>query len=172
MNILKKLIFISCFVLLLLGCSSDDGDDCTKTISIPQFYVINNQSYNYDITQEVSCDFPEPMAATFIEPPVLSNFSYEVLNFEFTPDTGNNTSRLKFEIRLVNSNETAVTGFPLITWNINNLESRVNLSNSASIPCNQIDGNSNCILTYDLQSSLDTGVNTIELLNVEYILSN
>lgn len=164
---------VVCYVsLLLFCCSSDDNGDCTKTITISQFFIINNQSYNYDITQEVFCDVPEPTAATFIEPPALSNFSYEVINFEFTPDTGNNTSRLQFEIRLVNSNEIAVTGFPLITWNINNLESKVNLSNSASIPCNQIEGNSDCILTYDLQSSLDTGVNSIELLNVEYILSN
>lgn len=36
------------------------------------------------------------------EEPVLQNVTIEVIQFEFTPDTGNNSSRLEYEIRFTN----------------------------------------------------------------------
>ncbi|SDI23415.1 hypothetical protein [Winogradskyella thalassocola] len=174
-KILKQPLLVL-IAILLFGCSSKDDDhddDCMKTITIPQIYLINNQSYSYDITQEVPCDFPEPSEPELIDPPMLENFSYEVLNFEFTPDTGNNTSRLQFEIKLNNPNNFAVSGLPLLTIDTDGLQTTGSFSNDASISCYQIDENSDCILTYDQQSSLDLGiVNTIELINVAYFITN
>jgi len=167
-----KVLLVTLIGLTILSCSSDSNDDCTKTITIPQVYFVNNQSYSYDTTQEVPCDFPEPQDAEVIEPPALEDFSYTVLNFMFTPDTGNNTNRLQFEIQLNNPNNFAATGLPILTLNTDGLESRGNLP-GASIPCLQINANGNCILTYDQQSSLDIGlVNSIDLINVEYFLTN
>lgn len=160
-------------IILLNGCVSSNEDDCIKTITIPQFYLVNNQLYRYDVTQEVPCDFPEPSDPELIEPPELESFTYEVLKFEFTPDTGNNTSRLQFEIKLNNPNEFSVKGVPIITINSDGLVSSGSFSNEASIPCYGIDANSYCTITYDRESSLDLGlINSIELINVKYLLTN
>ena len=168
-----KVLLLSLTIVLLSGCKSSDDEDCTKTITIPQFYLVNNQSYSYNITQEVSCDFPESSVPELIKPPKLENFTYEVLNFTFTPDTGNNTSRLQFEIKLNNSNDYSTRGVPILTTNADGLESSGSFSNGASISCFEIDANSHCILTYDQESSLDLGIiNSIQLINVQYLLTN
>ena len=171
---------LKCTLLLLItvlvyNCSSGDDseDNCTKTIVIPQIYFVNNQSYNFDTTQEVPCDFPDPETPEIIEPPVLENFSYEVLNFTFTPDTGNNTNRLQFEIKLNNPNVTAVEGVPILTLISDGLEFSGSYSNNAIVPCYGIEANSSCVLTFDQESSLDLGlVNSIELIDVTYYLTN
>lgn len=168
-----KVLLLFLIISLLSGCKSSDDEDCSKTITIPQFYFVNNQSYSYNITQEVPCDFPEPSVAELIEPPELENFTYEVLNFTFTPETGNNTSRLQFEIKLNNPNSYSVNGVPILTTNTDGLESSGSFSNDASIPCFEIGANSHCILTYDQQSTLDLGIiNSIELIDVQYLLTN
>ncbi|MCA0152805.1 hypothetical protein [Winogradskyella vincentii] len=170
---IKNYIPLLLITTLFLGCPAEDDDgDCMKTITIPQYYIVNNQTYSYNISQEVPCDFPEPTEPELIEPPTLENFSYEVLSFTFTPDTGNNTSRLQFEIMLNNPNAYAVNGVPILTINTDGLESSGSFSNNASMPCYQIGEDSSCILTYDQQSSLDLGIiESIELLNVEYFLT-
>ncbi|WP_051119571.1 hypothetical protein [Gillisia sp. CAL575] len=157
---------------MITGCGSSD-DECIKTVSIPQVYFVNNQSYSYNITQEVPCDFPEPETSVQITPPKLDNFSYEILNFNFNPDTGNNTSRLQFEIKLQNNNGYVIKGIPILTLKIDGIEFTGSYSSNASFPCYQLEANSDCILTYDKQSSLDLEqINSIELIKVEYYLTN
>ena len=174
MNRLFKYLLILIVSILFFSCQSDDGnDDCTKTITIPQYYIVNNQTYSYDTTLEVPCDFPEPEEPELIEPPLLENFTYDVLNFNFTPDTGNNTSRLQFEIQLNNANDYTANGVPILTINTDGLEFSGSFSNNASNPCFQIDDNSSCILAYDVEESLDIGIiNSVELVTVEYYLIN
>ena len=174
-TIKSSLLFL--ITIAIVSCSSSDDkadhSDCMKTITIPQYYFINNQSYSYETTQEVPCDFPEPTEPELIQAPELEGFTYEVLKFEFTPDTGNNTSRLQFEIKLNNPNAYAVSGVPLLTMNADGLVTTASFSNYASVPCLEIAANSSCILTFDQESSLDLAViNSIQLLNVEYFLIN
>lgn len=173
---MKKLLKFPVLVLtavILFGCSSSDSEeDCMKTITIPQFYYVNNQSYSYDITQEVSCDTPEPTAPKQIEPPQLEDFSYEVLKFEFTPDTGNNTSRLQFEIKLNNPNDHPVSGVPVLTVDVDGLQTTSSFSQNASIPCYEIAANSSCVLTYDQQESRDIVIiESYELVDVQYYIT-
>ncbi|WP_147415932.1 hypothetical protein [Ulvibacterium marinum] len=157
---------------LFWNCSSDE-EDCTKTITLLQTYVLGNQTYSYNRIQEVPCDFPESEDPIQIDPPILENFSFEVLNFSYTENSETNTSRFQFEIELNNPNDYDVVGVPILTVNVNGLETKNNYSNTASIPCNTIDANSNCILTFDQESSLDLGrINSIELVTVEYFLTN
>lgn len=172
MERLLKFPFLLLITILTFGCSSDSDEDCMKTITIPQFYRVNNQSYSYNITQEVSCDTPEPTESKEIPPPELEGLSYEVLNWVFTPDTGNNTWRLQFEIKINNPNNYAVSGIPVLTVNIDGLQTTSSFSNNASIPCYEIAANSSCVLTYDQQESLGVvEVETFELLNVQYYLT-
>lgn len=164
----KLLLICSLFIS---SCGSDD-QNCMKTITIPQFYLVNNQSYSYDLTQEVACDFPEPETSIEIEPPLLENFSFTVLSFHFTPDTGNNTSRLQFEIELNNPNDFPVEGIPILTLATDGTEVMGSYSADASIPCTTLSPNSTCVLTYDKESSLDLGmISIIQFMDVAYYLT-
>ncbi len=169
---MKKVIQLF-LLIILIGIYSCESDNCMKTITIPQFYFYNGQSYSYDIEQEVSCDFPEPTVPELIEPPVLENFSYEIISFIFTPDTGNNSSKLEFEVKLKNNNNFNVTGVPIFTLKNDDLTVSGPYTNNLINSCNQISANSECIVTYEAEESLDIAqVNSIELLNVEYFLTN
>lgn len=165
------LLFIT--AIAVFSCSSNDDEDCMKTITIPQYYVVNNQSYSYDVTQEVPCDAPEPTEPKQIAPPKMENFSYEVRSWIFTPDTGNNTWRLQFEIEINNPNDYAVSGVPVLTVDIDGLQTTSSFSNNASVPCYEISANSGCVLTFDQEESLDVAqVESIELLKVQYYLTS
>jgi hypothetical protein len=170
----KALLAVFCLgIFLSTACGDNTDPDCTKTITIPQFYLVNNQSYSFDVTQEVPCDFPEPSVAEQIEPPLLEGFSYEVLRFVFTPDTGNNTSRLEFEIRLNNPTSEAVSGIPILTIDTDGLITTGPFSNGATSPCLEIGASDSCVLTYDQQTSRDIAlINSIELVDVAYFLTN
>lgn len=168
------LILTIIFTTTLISCSSgDDNDNCMKTITIPQFYTIGNQTYTTETTQEVPCNFEEISDPVEIAAPSLENFNYEVLNFIYIPDTGNNTSRLEFEIRLDNPNEYDVSGVPILTMLSDGLQTSGSYSNNAIVPCYEISANSSCILTYSQESSHDIGIlNSIELVSVQYYVTN
>ena len=55
------------------------------------------------------------------EKETLKNVTYEVLIFEYTPDTGNNSSRFHYEIKYTNPNNVAVKGVSSITSNYDGL---------------------------------------------------
>ena len=97
----------------------------------------------------------------------LKNVTYEVLLFEFTPDTGNNTVRLRYEIKFTNPNSVAINGFHKITTNADGLITS-NIATNHS-PCYFIEANSDCTIKFDEQDSFDLGrVNSIELVSVGY----
>lgn len=161
----------SLLVIILFACQAEQEDDCLKTIVIPQFYLVNNQSYSYDTTLEVPCDFEEPTVAKQIDPPFLENFSYEVLSFTFTPDTGNNTSRLVYEIKMTNPNNYAIKGFPYITLSIDGLHSSSSPKGLNGTFCSEMQPNETCLISYSQESNLDIGlINDIKLIDVQYIL--
>ena len=169
-----KLYTVVISLLVLWSCGNSD-EDCTKTISIPQAYFVNGQTYTREFTQEVPCDFPEPTETEIIEPPRLENFSYQILNFNYIPDTGNNTLRLQFDIQLNNNNNFDVTGIPYFTTNSDGLiVSGASYSQTAINPCFSINANSNCIFSYDQEEPLDIGLapGSIQIINVEYIVTD
>lgn len=145
-----------------------------KTISIPQFYVVGNQTYSTEIFQDVPCDFPEPTEPELIEAPTLENFTYEILNLTITEDTGNNTWRLQFEIKLNNNTNFDATGIPRLYVISDGLEFSGSYSNNAINPCYSISADSNCVLTFDQEESLDLGPapQNFEITDVDYVLTN
>jgi hypothetical protein len=56
-----------------------------------------------------------------MEEKALKEIKYEVLLFEFTADTGNNSSRLHYEIKYTNPNNVPVKGTSSVTANYNGL---------------------------------------------------
>lgn len=158
--------------LIISGCSSKD-DECTKMMAIPHYYVVNNQFQSYDVMEEVPCDFPEP--GEIGTPPELKNFSYEVIFFTYIPDTGNNTSQLKFQIKLNNPNAYAAEGLPFLTIKSEEIEFTRTYGNEASIPCGGIPAKGSCTLTFDKEYPIDPDLGVpgfMELVSVKYYVAN
>ncbi len=98
---------------------------------------------------------------------VLTDVVSEVLFFEFTPDTGNNSSRLRYEIEFKNPNKVAIKGFYRIKTVSDGL-SITAISTNLS-PCYQIGANERCTVSFDEEQSFDVGrTNLIQLISVEY----
>jgi len=101
----------------------------------------------------------------------LEDVTFEVLLFEFTPDTGNNSFRLQYEIRFTNPNNVSINGFHRVTINADGIVSS-NIATDSS-PCFTIAANSDCTISFDEEDSFDIArVNSIELVSVEYIFAN
>ena len=169
----KIFLFIS-FNSFILNISCDSKDeDCTKTAVVRDTYFLNNQQYYLDRTIELPCSFPDPEPLNQIDPPELDGFTYDILFYEFIPATGNNTSRWRFEIQLNNPNDYKVTGLPILTVRIGELTTSQSYSDKTTVPCFELGANSSCTLSYDQESSLDLElINDIELINVQYFLTN
>ena len=169
---MKKFIRLISIVLsiAIIGCSSTE--DYTKTITFPSHTIItpSGSSYIPESSAVVPCDY---VVTPIQEQLPLQNFSYEVLNFVFTPDTGNNTNRLKFDIKLNNPNNFAINGFAYITVNVDGTISSSGFLNGATSTCGQINPNSSCVFSFDKESSLKLGIiQSIQLVDVKYYLSN
>lgn len=165
-----RLLFLLISFVFVFGCSSDK--DCTKTITTDSqsYWTPTGMVYIPGSAFVVPCDY---VITPVEEQKPIDNFSYEVLNFKFTPDTGKNTSRLQFEIKLNNLNNFAIKGFPVFTVNADGLESSGPYLKGAISTCNQIEANSSCVFTFDVESSLELGkINSIKLVTVKYYLLN
>ena len=164
------ILFLVVFTSTILGCSSTEN--CTKTINIPGQTIITSSGSSFipGSSLVVPCDY---VITPIQEQLPLQNFTYEVLNFEFTTDTGNNTNRLKFDIKLNNPNNFVINGFAYITVNVDGTESSSGFLNGAISSCSQINPNSSCIFSYNKEASLNLGIiQNIQLVNVKYYLAN
>ncbi len=169
---MKKATILVFVILIMAIYSCSSTDNCTKTIIIPGQTIITptGSSSNPQSEIVVPCDYVLPPIQEQLP---LQNFSYEVLNFNFTPDTGNNTNRLKFDIKLNNPNNFIIKGFAYFTVNADGLESSSSYTNGATSTCIEINPNSSCIFSFDKESSLVLGhIQSIQLVNVRYYLTN
>jgi hypothetical protein len=165
-----KIIALLLVIISLFSCSS--AENCTKTIVIPDRTIISPSGSSYIPASSllVPCDY---VSTPIQEQAPLQNFTYEILNFNFNPDTGNNTNRLKFDIKLNNLNNFVVNGFAYITTNVDGLVSSGGFLNGATSVCSQINPNSSCIFSYDKEVSLIQGnIQSVQILDVKYYLSN
>ena len=163
----KFLYIMICF----FSCSSNE-EECIKTVTIQQFYTVGNEIHSYNQEIDIPCGVNEVTEPVNIEPPLLDGFSYEVINFEYTSDTGNNTTRLQFEIKLKNSNNYPAKGFPYFTVSIDGLESSTKYANFLNNSCGIIKANSSCTVILDIEESHVFGIpNSIELIDVKYYLT-
>ena len=98
---------------------------------------------------------------------LLADVTAELLNFTYTPNTGNSTSRLEYQIRFRNPNNIIIRGFYRVTTSIDGTETTL-LSTDES-PCYEIAANSTCIFNFDEVTTHLNGVPTnIEFVSVEY----
>jgi hypothetical protein len=119
---MKKIYKIVLFLIGIFFCECSADKDCTKTIltNSQSYWTSGGLVYIPGSSIVVPCDY---VIKPVVEPIPIDNFTYEVLNFKFTPDTGKNTSRLQFEIKLNNLNNFPIKGTPVFTVNTDGLES-------------------------------------------------
>ena len=106
------------------------------------------------------------------EKETMKPITYEVLLFEFTPDTGNNSSRLRYDINYTNPNNVAVKGSSKITMNYDGL---ILTPIKKVPPYIEIAANSNFTESYNVEEPLNPAVgktNSIKLVSVEFIIVN
>ncbi|UZO81711.1 hypothetical protein NBT05_04390 [Aquimarina sp. ERC-38] len=124
---------------------------------------------------EVPCDFEEPEENDIITIPSLENFSYNVIQFEFTQDTVAKTDRLQFQIELNNNNNFKAIGFPYLTLRYDDgIEVSTSYANDAINACLEIEANGSCLHTYDKTfngGSSQIVLDTFQLKKVEYLLT-
>lgn len=104
-----------------------------------------------------------------VEEEILQDVIVEVVLYEFTPDTGNNSQRLRYEIKFVNPNDISIRGSYEITTNADGLITTQFFTTAA--PCAEINANSDCTITFDEEESFESGLATIqslELISVDY----
>lgn len=105
---------------------------------LPLFFILFGCSNNDDSSTEKE---------------TLKSITYEVLLFEFTADTGNNSSRLKYNIKYTNPNNVAVKGTSAVTMNYNGL---ILTPIKRVPPYVEIEANSSYTESYDVESPHDT----------------
>ncbi|GGD31525.1 hypothetical protein [Flavobacterium orientale] len=99
----------------------------------------------------------------------LTHVAHEVLQFEFIPDTGNNTRLLRYQIKFSNPNNVAVNGYYRVTLNTDGLIATT--FTNVNGQCGNIAANSDCITTFEAEDSLElANVNSITLVGVEYVI--
>lgn len=103
---------------------------------------------------------------TSTEKETLKSITYEVLLFEFTADTGNNSSRLHYEIKYTNPNNVAVKGTSSVTANYNGL---ILTPFKRVPPYTEIGANSTYIEVYNVESPHDTQSLSPEQIKTYYI---
>lgn len=104
------------------------------------------------------------------EKETMKPITYEVLLFEFTPDTGNNSSRLRYDIKYTNPNNVAVKGSSRITMNYDGL---ILTPIKKVLPYIEIAANSNFTESSNVEEPLNLTIgktNSIKLVSVEFIL--
>jgi hypothetical protein len=100
------------------------------------------------------------------EKETLKPVTYEVLLFEFTADTGNNSSRLHYEIKYANPNDVAVKGTSSVTANYNGL---ILTPIKRVPPYVEIGANSTYTEVYNVESPHDTQSLSPEQIKTYYI---
>ncbi|PRZ21596.1 hypothetical protein [Flavobacterium granuli] len=109
------------------------------------------------------------------EKETLKSITYEVLLFEYTPDTGNNTSRLRYEIKFTNPNNVAVKGNYKITYDADGLILTPIRKVPNDDPYEKIGANSYYTASYDVESALNPTLGTIKsikFVSAEFVLAD
>ena len=102
------------------------------------------------------------------EKETLKSVTYEVLLFEFTPDTGNNSSRFHYEIKYTNLNNVAIKGVSRITANYDGL---ILTPIKRAPPYIEIAANSSFTEVYNVEEPFNINIgkiNSIKLVSVEF----
>lgn len=105
------------------------------------------------------------------EKETLKTITYEVLLFEFTADTGNNSSRLKYTIKYTNPNNVAVKGSTAVTLDYDGI---ILAPIKKVPPYIEIAANSFYTESYDVESPFNINLgktNSIKFVSTKFVFA-
>ena len=105
----------------------------------------------------------------------LKTITYEVLLFEYIPDTGKNTSRFRYEIKFSNPNNVDVKGNYKITYNADGLILTPIRRVPNDNPYEKIEAKSFYTASYDVETALNptlVTIKSIKFLSAEFVLAD
>jgi hypothetical protein len=105
----------------------------------------------------------------------LKSITYEVLLFEYIPDTGKNTSRFRYEIKFSNPNNVTVKGNYKITYDADGLILTPIRRVPNDNPYEKIEANSFYTASYDVETALNPTLGTIKsikFVSAEFVLAD
>ncbi|NOY47149.1 MAG: hypothetical protein GXO84_02875 [Chlorobi bacterium] len=99
---------------------------------------------------------------------IIEPVTFQLLDFEFTPQTETQEERVAYQIEFFNVNDFQVSGSPRVTLKIDGLES----TSTPNADCQIILSNSSCILSYEVlgDSPLIFPI-SVEFVKAEYLLN-
>lgn len=165
-----KVLIILFFVGFTFGCS--EGNNCIERITVPDNVIKTSIGYTFEPSYwiDLPCDYNYELNPILDVSEVLPNFFFEVISFNFNADTGNNTSKLEFEVALKNNNNFAVEGVPIFLMRTDGLELSTNYTGNHG-NCNTINANETCTFSYTKEVALDVEIiNSVELVSVKYLV--
>lgn len=167
--------FSSAFIVLIalfLCTSCAENYGCVERVTVADNVTKEGNTFTFTFTPSYWVDLPCDDNITELQntSEILKNFTYKVLSFNFISDTGNNSSKLNFEIALENNNNFSVEGLPIFTMRIDGVEFNKSYTSETG-SCSTVGANETCILTYDGETSFDVEkIESLELVSVKYLL--
>ncbi|MFK8060915.1 MAG: hypothetical protein AB8B78_12600 [Polaribacter sp.] len=164
-----KLFFFLFLLIITFGCS--DGNGCVDRVTIPDNVEKTASGFTFTPSSwiDLPCDYDLSNLLDVSE--VSPNFSFEIVSFKFTPDTGKNTSKLEFEVKLTNNCNKSIEGLPIFIMRIDGVESSKNYIENTN-NCTSFTVNETCNFNYSKETSLETGkVKSLELVAVKFLLA-
>lgn len=166
------MIFFKRLLVLLFvftfGCSEENN--CVERITVPDNVIKTNLDYTFvpSYWVDLPCDYD--LEDLLDVSTVLKNFSYEVISYNFSLNTVNNTYKIDFIVELKNNNNFDVEGAPIFLMRINGIESNTSYTGNNG-NCNTINANETCTFSYTKEVSLEKeNINSLELVSIKYLL--
>ena len=114
----------------------------------------------------ILCGCSNDNKAIIEEKETIKEVTSEVLLFDFTHDTGNNSWRLQYEIKYTNPNNFAIRGYSSITMDFSGL---ILTPIKRVPPYIEIGANSSYIEIYNVETPYDTNAQTPEQIKAFYV---
>lgn len=163
-------VFIVLITLLLcISCAENYG--CVERVTVADNVTKEGNTFTFTPSYWVDLPCDDDITERQNTSEVLKNFTYKVRSFNFISDTGNNSSKLSFEIALENNNNFSVEGLPIFTMREDGVEFNKSYTSETG-SCSTIGANETCILTYQEETSFDfEKIESLALLSVKYLLA-
>ncbi len=166
---MKKIVILFSFLsLFIFSCSQDNG--CIERIAVPDNVTKNGNVFTFEPSYwiDLPCDYDFTEFNKVSE--VLKNFSYNLVDYNFIANTGNNTSKLQFEVILKNNNSFDVEGLPIFIMRKDGVEISKNYIDNTN-KCTVIAANASCSFIYNKETSLDDEqTQSLEFVSVKFLL--
>lgn len=158
------------FILIFLFSQCAQNYGCVERVTIQDNVSKTESGFEFEPSYwiDLPCDYDVENKIKTSK--VVNNFTYKLVRYNYTPNTGNNSSKLEFEVILENNNNFEIEGLPIFIMSGDGIEFSANYHvNSSS--CSSISANSTCTFTYEKETPFtEESFSTLELVGIKFLL--